>query len=111
RNLQRHPYYTERREHHRQGDGDHCSVFEEEWNGHDHLVWNRSSIQRASNSDAKRSRIHRGGVAVSIFTSGVEIPKVRVSGVDAQRVMLGTGSEAVEVWPGYKDVAMDFNFN
>lgn len=48
---------------------------------------------------------------MSIFTSGVEIPKVRVSGVDAQRVMLGTGSEAVEVWPGYKDVTMDFNFN
>lgn len=47
---------------------------------------------------------------MSIFTSGVEIPKIRVSGVDAQRVMLGTGSEAVEVWPGYQDVDYYFYF-
>lgn len=47
---------------------------------------------------------------MSIFTSGVEIPKVRVSGVDAQRVMLGTGSEAVEVWPGYQDINYHFTF-
>lgn len=33
------------------------------------------------------------------------------SAIGARRVMLGTGTEAIEVWPGYKDVSMDFNFN
>lgn len=47
---------------------------------------------------------------MSIFTSGVEIPKVYSSGIDATRVMLGTGSEAVEVWPGFYDVSYTFNF-
>ena len=47
---------------------------------------------------------------MSIFTSGVEVPKVFSSGVDATRVMLGTGSDAVEVWPGYRDVSYMFNF-
>lgn len=47
---------------------------------------------------------------MSAFTSGIELSKAYVEGVEASRIMVGTGSEAVEVWPGFYDVSYNFNF-
>ena len=48
---------------------------------------------------------------MSIFSGGVDAPKIRVSGSDAKRVMVGTGAEALEAWPGVEDVSYLFNFS
>lgn len=48
---------------------------------------------------------------MSIFSGGVDAPKIRVSGSDAKRVMVGTGTEALEAWPGVEDVSYLFNFS
>ena len=47
---------------------------------------------------------------MSIFSGGVDAPKIRVSGSDAKRVMVGTGTEALEAWPGIEDVNYLFDF-
>lgn len=47
---------------------------------------------------------------MTLKLSGLDASKIFVSGVPAKRVMLGTGSSAVEVWPGIEDVNYDFTF-
>lgn len=47
---------------------------------------------------------------MTLRVTGVEAPKIKVAGVDAKRVMVGTGLTAVEAWPGTYDILMDFDF-
>lgn len=47
---------------------------------------------------------------MTLRVTGVEAPKIKVAGVDAKRVMVGTGQTAVEAWPGTYDILMDFSF-
>lgn len=47
---------------------------------------------------------------MTLRVTGIEAPKIKVAGVDAKRVMVGTGQTAVEAWPGTYDVNMDFSF-
>lgn len=47
---------------------------------------------------------------MTLRVTGIEAPKIKAAGVDAKRVMVGTGQTAVEAWPGTYDISMDFNF-
>lgn len=48
---------------------------------------------------------------MTLRVGGVEAPKIKVAGVDAKRVMVGTGQTAVEAWPGVENVQYNFNFS